>query len=89
MAPLGVGANAAMELGERLSYDGREYLYLGADPMSVPDRRAYLEDAETKERRVVAWTLLALGDGAADGRDRESVTSPLRDEVGQLRRLRS
>lgn len=41
---------AAMELGSLVSYGGRTYYLRGLDPMSVADRRADLEDAETGER---------------------------------------
>ena len=39
-----------MELGSLVSYGGRTYYLRGLDPMSVADRRADLEDAETGER---------------------------------------
>jgi hypothetical protein len=38
-----------MEIGKVLTYDGRTYVLLGMEPMSVPDRRAELEDTETGE----------------------------------------
>jgi hypothetical protein len=44
---------AAMKIGELVTYEGRSYVLRGLDPMSVPNRRAELEDAETGERLVV------------------------------------
>jgi hypothetical protein len=38
-----------MELGDIVIWRGRAYLLRGLEPMSVPDRRAMLEDAETGE----------------------------------------
>ena len=39
-----------MNIGDPVLYQGRRYYLRGLDPMSVPDRRAMLEDAETGER---------------------------------------
>ena len=50
---------AAMEIGEVLNYDGRAYVLLGLQPMSVPDRRAELEDTETGEVVSIPCSLLA------------------------------
>jgi hypothetical protein len=41
------GVTAAMTIGDLVLYQGRRYYLRGLDPMSVPDRRAILEDAET------------------------------------------
>jgi hypothetical protein len=38
-----------MEIGEVFTYDGRTYVLLGMEPMSVPDRKADLRDTETGE----------------------------------------
>jgi hypothetical protein len=38
-----------MRIGDPVIYRGRCYVLRGLDPMSVPDRRADLEDAETGE----------------------------------------
>ena len=38
-----------MEIGSLVTYRGRVYVLRGFDPMSVPDRRAVLEDANTGE----------------------------------------
>jgi hypothetical protein len=42
-------APAAVEIGDLVTYQGRAYVLRGLDPMSVPDRRAELEDPETGE----------------------------------------
>jgi hypothetical protein len=39
-----------MKIGEFVTYEGRSYVLRGLEPMSVPRRRAELEDAETGER---------------------------------------
>ena len=39
-----------MEIGDLVSHHGRACYLRGLDPMSVPDRRAHLEDARTGER---------------------------------------
>lgn len=36
-----------MEIGDLVTYQGCVYVLRGLDPMSVPDRRAQLEDAVT------------------------------------------
>ena len=38
-----------MRIGDPVIYRGRRYVLRGLDPMSVPDRRADLEDPETGE----------------------------------------
>jgi hypothetical protein len=48
-----LGAAAAMEIGDLVIYQGRAYVLRGLEPMSVPNRRAELEDAETGEVVVV------------------------------------
>ena len=48
-----------MEIGEVLTYNGRTYVLLGLQPMSVPDRRAELEDTETGEAVSIPCSLLA------------------------------
>jgi hypothetical protein len=40
-----------MEIGDLVIYLGQTYVLRGLDPMSVPDRQAVLEHAETGERR--------------------------------------
>ena len=44
---------AAMKIGELVTYQGRAYVLLGLEPISVPNRRAELEDAESGEVIVV------------------------------------
>jgi hypothetical protein len=39
-----------MELGDLVFYRGRPCYLRGVEPMSLPERRALLEDAETGER---------------------------------------
>ena len=46
----GVHATAAMRIGDLVSYHGTQYVLRGLDPMSVPDRRAELEDPATGKR---------------------------------------
>jgi hypothetical protein len=46
-------STAAMNIGDLVLHQGRRYYLRGLDPMSVPDRRAMLEDAETGERVLV------------------------------------
>jgi hypothetical protein len=38
-----------MNIGDLVLYQGRAHYLRGLDPMSVPNRRAVLEDAETGE----------------------------------------
>jgi hypothetical protein len=42
-----------MKIGDLITYQGRAYVFRGLEPMSVPNRRAELEDAETGERILV------------------------------------
>jgi hypothetical protein len=42
-----------MKIGELVTYEGRTYVFRGLEPMSLPNRRAELEDAETGERVLV------------------------------------
>jgi len=46
---MSVIGTAAMNIGDLVLYQGRLHYLRGLDPMSVPDRRAVLEDAETGE----------------------------------------
>jgi hypothetical protein len=45
-----------MKIGDLVTYDGRSYVLRGLEPMSVPDRRAELEDVESGEHVVVPLT---------------------------------
>jgi hypothetical protein len=38
-----------MKIGDLVNYQGRAYVLRGLEPMSVPNRRAELEDPETGE----------------------------------------
>jgi len=42
-----------MKIGDLVLHDGRRYYLRGLDPMSVPERKAILEDALTGEPRMV------------------------------------
>ena len=42
-----------MQIGDLVTYQGRSYVLCGLDPMSVPERRAQLEDPETGELHFV------------------------------------
>src|SRR2546421_153009 len=42
-----------MKIGDLVTYEGRSYVLRGLEPMSVPNRRAELEDVATGERIVV------------------------------------
>jgi hypothetical protein len=44
-----------MQIGDLVIYKGRAYVLRGLDPMSVPDRRAELEDPESGERVSVPF----------------------------------
>jgi hypothetical protein len=52
---------AAMEIGEVLNYGGRSYVLLGMEPMSVPDRKADLQDTETGEIVSIPCAILVHG----------------------------
>jgi len=43
-----------MRIGDPVIYRGRTLTLRGIDPMSVPDRRAEVEDPDTGERLIVA-----------------------------------
>jgi hypothetical protein len=44
-----------MEIGDLVTYKGRAYVLRGLEPMSVPERRADLEDPETGKRLTVPF----------------------------------
>ncbi len=44
-----------MRIGDPVTYHGRALTLRGIDPMSVPERRAEVEDPETGERFDVAF----------------------------------
>ena len=41
-----------MKIGDLVLYLGRHYYLRGLDPMSMPNRQAFLEDAVTGEERT-------------------------------------
>jgi hypothetical protein len=45
--------SAAMRIGDEVIYHGRVLVLRGMEPMSVPARRAEVEDPVTRERFVV------------------------------------
>jgi hypothetical protein len=47
-----------MEIGDSLIYEGRTYVLIGLEPMSVPERRADLRDVETGDVITVPCTIL-------------------------------
>lgn len=46
-------STAAMQIGDEVIYHGRVLVLRGLEPMSVPLRRAEVEDPGTRERLVV------------------------------------
>ena len=48
-----VSRTAAMNIGEIVLYEGRQYYLRGLDPMGLPQRQVFLEDALTGEARTV------------------------------------
>jgi len=48
-----------MEIGDVIIHDGRRFILVGLEPMSVPDRRAQIEDAESGELLSVPVTALS------------------------------
>jgi hypothetical protein len=47
-----------MKIGDPVLHEGRRYFLRGLDPMSVPNRRAMLEDAQTGEQTTAPVTEL-------------------------------
>jgi hypothetical protein len=47
--------NTAMPIGDRVVYHGIVLVLVGHEPMSVPNRRAQLEDPASGERFDVAY----------------------------------
>jgi len=45
-----------MKIGDLVLHEGRHYYLRGLDPMSVPGRQAFLEDASTGEECTVPVT---------------------------------
>ncbi len=46
---------AAMQIGDLVIWNGCAYIFRGLEPMSIPDRRAELEDPASGERRRVRF----------------------------------
>jgi hypothetical protein len=65
-APMSVSVPAAMKIGDLVLYLGRHYYLRGLDPMSVPNRQAFLEDALTGEE--VTAPVEEIEPGPANGR---------------------
>ena len=51
-----------LRIGDRVLYEGREYVVDGVDPMSVPERRLYLRDSEDGTTRIVPLRVLTAVD---------------------------
>jgi hypothetical protein len=51
-----------MKIGDLITYEGKRWILRGIDPMSVPDRRAELEDVDTGERISVPLADIAAGE---------------------------
>jgi len=58
-----------MAIGDLVLYQGRRYVLLGIDPMSVTDRRAELRDPESGDRVRVPVDELELVEEPRDLRD--------------------
>jgi hypothetical protein len=57
-----------MAIGDLVLFNGRHYYLRGIDPMSVSERRAQLEDAETGElTQVLVDEIEQTAEGTADG----------------------
>ena len=57
-----------MKIGDLILFECRRYYLRGPDPMSVPDRHADLEDAETGERVSAPIASLSTADDSDEGR---------------------
>jgi hypothetical protein len=58
-----------MRIGDKVIHQGRVLVLLGHDPMSVPDRRAEVQDPVTGERFHVPLDELREADPGAEGFD--------------------
>ena len=64
-----------LQVGDIVTYEQRSYVLRGFQPMSIPDRNAYLEDAETGRRIHIPLRLLERAHfrrGGAGGHPREA-----------------
>ena len=59
----GVLPHCGMRIGDKVLHLGRVLVLIGHDPMSVPDRRAQVEDPETGERFDVPYDELEPAQG--------------------------
>jgi hypothetical protein len=66
------GGSAVMEIGDEVLFHGRTLRLLGHGPMSVPDRRAQVEDPATGERFEVPYDDLEERPSPAQGFDSEA-----------------
>ena len=55
-----------MEIGDLVTYNGKSYVLRGLEPMSVPDRRAEIEDPESGECFSVPVALLVAAGPQAE-----------------------
>jgi hypothetical protein len=51
-----------MKIGDLVTHQGRAYVLRGLEPMSVPDRRAELEDPQTGEVVLVSLAEVSAQD---------------------------
>jgi hypothetical protein len=58
-----------MQIGDEIIHRGRVVRLLGHDPMSVPDRRAQVEDLDTGERIDVPYDELEEAPPSPQGSD--------------------
>ena len=55
-----------MQIGELVTYKGKSYVLRGLEPMSVPDRRAEIEDVESGELLSVPIALLVAAERCSE-----------------------
>jgi hypothetical protein len=58
-----------MAIGDFVLYQGRRYVLLGIDPMSVTDRRAEIQDPDTGESLRVPLDDVEAADESPESRD--------------------
>jgi hypothetical protein len=58
-----------MHIGDEVIYNGRVLLLLGHEPMSLPSRRAYVEEPATGERFEVPYDELEPAPPLREGFD--------------------
>jgi hypothetical protein len=62
-----VSSAVLMRIGDQVTYEGRVFVLLGHDPMSVTDRRAEVEDPHTGERFFVPFDDLEPASPGTEG----------------------